>query len=402
MLRVKACSRFYGRYRFRRIVHPRAKTVSAPIVLLNMQYNPLNANRRGSAIMYRRESPDRLGARRERSTLTRFDFADTMTPPPESVCEWIRVISREAESDMDVRNLTRYCRLLLFATSVHLLMGVSALADPSYTAIDLGTGSPTYGNTPTGAGTITGSNGLTYMFNPVQNDLPAQWTNVTLGVPVVQPTPISGPGSNGLANLGYSHSTLEYMNSQGLAAGINLYGIAGNLANGQAFLTQQQPNGSLGAPIPLWSGAQNFGGPVAWSVGIDGVSSSGQVLGYGFQNGVQTSTMSPIVLYDTKTQTFTNVTSLVNSMTWANSTQIASGQFPNWIVANPIGQLDDQGRILVQAYQGFDPTDTRHNLLLIPDGLSVDPLAIPEPATWVVYTALICGWIARDRLRSRQ
>jgi len=74
-------------------------------------------------------------------------------------------------------------------------MGATALADPTYTIINLGTGSPTYGVDSSGNGTVTGSNGLTYTFNPVQNYLPAQWSNTTQGVPIVDPAPIGAPGS---------------------------------------------------------------------------------------------------------------------------------------------------------------------------------------------------------------
>ena len=87
---------------------------------------------------------------------------------------------------MDARNRARSGRLILFAACLHLLIGAAALADPIYTVIDLGTSTVT-GVDSSGNGTVTGSNGLTYTFNPVQNYLPAQWTNTTQGVPIVVP-----------------------------------------------------------------------------------------------------------------------------------------------------------------------------------------------------------------------
>src|SRR5271157_1236615 len=121
--------------------------------------------------------------------------------------------------NMDVRNRARSGRLILFAACLHLLMGATALADPIYTIIDLGT-NPTYGVDSSGNGTITGSNGLTYTFNPVQNYLPAQWNNTTQGVPIVFPAPIgmgaamSPPGvvSNS-PNYAFSYSYLNYISS---------------------------------------------------------------------------------------------------------------------------------------------------------------------------------------------
>src|SRR5271157_5464271 len=187
--------------------------------------------------------------------------------------------------NMDVRNRARSGRLILFAACLHLLMGATALADPIYTIIDLGT-SPTSGVDSSGNGTVTGSNGLTYTFNPVQNYLPAQWNNTTQGVPIVDPAPTGMQAANNPPGYTiysfYSYSNLNYMNSQGLAAGINLYGSTGYQSNSEVFLTQQQANGSWGTPIPLWSGGTTYyGWPSSSFAGIMGVSPQGQVLGYG-------------------------------------------------------------------------------------------------------------------------
>lgn len=203
---------------------------------------------------------------------------------------------------MDVRNRARSGRVIFFAACLHLLMGATALADPIYTAIDLGTGGPIYGVDSSGNGTITGSNGLTYTFNPVQNYLPAQWSNTTQGVPIAYPAPTGEiwatiPTEANSPNFAYSYSNLISMNNQGLAAGINLYGISGYQNNSEVFLTQQQANGSWGAPIPLWSGSSAPRG--SWIptetgysstgnsfVGITGISPNGQVLGYGSVNSL--------------------------------------------------------------------------------------------------------------------
>ncbi len=300
---------------------------------------------------------------------------------------------------MDVTKGARSSRLILLAAGLTLWMGAPALADPLYTAIDLGTGAPTSGVDSSGMGTITGSNGLTYTFNPVQNYLPAQWANTTQGVPIVDPAPVNDPMTYSDPNYAFSYSNMIAMNSQGLAVGINQYGVSGHLQNSEAFLTQQQPNGSWGAPTSLWPGIDTIAGSGP-GAGIFGISPSGQVLGYGPENPDGLSA-NILYLYDSKSLTRTNLNSLVNSMTWTNSTQLPTNQTPNWVLGNMFGQLDNQGRILVQASQGYLSSDPQHYLLLVPEGVSADPLAVPEPATWAVFATLIGVWLAHQRLRAR-
>jgi|GEM_PF-7045057 len=299
--------------------------------------------------------------------------------------------------NMDVRNRARSGRVIFFAACLHLLMGATALADPLYTIIDLGT-SPTNGVDSSGNGTITGSNGLTYTFNPVQNYLPAQWSNTTQGVPIVYTAPTGSPWATipwdpNSPNFAYSYSNLIAMNNQGLAAGINLWGIQGYQNNSEVFLTQQQANGSWGTPIPLWSGTSEDTAK-SW-VALLGISPQGQVLGYGVVPNTRWSDPA-LFLYDPKTQALTNLTSLVNSVTWSKFL----GQSPNGSFDfNGLHQLDNEGRILVQAMD--NTSANRHTLLLIPQGVSADPIAVPEPESWAVFATLIGGWIAHKRLRSR-
>jgi hypothetical protein len=299
---------------------------------------------------------------------------------------------------MDVRNGARSSRQILLVAGLTLMMGAQVLADPMYTAIDLGTGTPTYGVDSSGTGTITGSNGLTYAFNPVQSYLPSQWTNTTQGVPILQPAPVNDPNTYGDPQYAYSTSNLVAMNNQGLTVGINTYGVSGHQENSEAFLTQQQPNGSWGTPTPLWYGASNFGSGNPYDLGIMGITASGQVLGYGVSWPNQSTYPTFLYLYDSKSQTLTNLSSLINSMTWTNAT-LPYGQSSNWTLNGLFAQFDNDGRILVQAYQGYGGTP--HEVLLVPAGVSADPLAVPEPATWAVFATLIGGWMVHERLRAR-
>lgn len=301
---------------------------------------------------------------------------------------------------MDVRDGIRSIRRLWLAAGLALGVVAPAHADPIYNAIDLGTGSVTYGVDSSGDGTVTGSNGLTYAFNPSQNDLPAQWSTTSRGVPIVASPPTGSQDTYGDPDNAYSFSHLISMNSQGLAAGIDASGVSGHLGNSEAFLTQQQANGSWGTPIPLWSGSQTLSESTWSGIGILGVAANGQVLGYGVEN--PSGPDFPVLyLYDTKTRTLTNLSSLINSMTWAGAAQgLPALQGPDWNLSGVLGQIDDQGRILVQATEGA--TGPVHNLLLVPEGVSSDPIATPEPTTWAIFATLIVGWMARERLRSRR
>jgi hypothetical protein len=262
--------------------------------------------------------------------------------------------------------------------------------------IDLGTGAPTFGTSSNGQAIVTGSNGLSYAFDASQVALPSQGVSTSQGIPNVVAPPIYNADTNGNPANAYSNSTLTAVNSQGLAAGFDVWGVAGHISNTEAFAVQQQANGSWGTPISLWEGAGNF--VQAFGVGILGITPNGQVLGYGYNMGQPPSyDASPsgygLFLYDSKSQSLTNLSNLIDST-------MSSAQ-TNWFLNGPLGQIDNQGRILLpfEAYEGY--SGPLHTVLLVPQGLSVDPVAAPEPATWAIFATLIGGWMVRKRLRSR-
>jgi hypothetical protein len=294
---------------------------------------------------------------------------------------------------MDVTRGARPIRLALLIAGLHLAFAAVAHADPMYTAIDLGTGSLTYGVDSSGNGTVTGSNGQTYIFNPAQNYLPSQWANTTVGVPIVQPAPVGNPDTYGNPNNAYSYGMLSAMNGQGLASGINAYGVYGHFGWAEAFITQQQANGSWGSPIALWPGSQNFG---SWgtNIGITGVSADGQVLGYGVQSSDEINPITQLFLYDTKTHALTNLTDIINAMLRTNPTS----QTPYWLVDATHAQFDEHGRILVPVSQGVH--GPMQNLLLIPESAPPDQVPAPEPAAWATFALLIGGWMAHGRIRA--
>jgi hypothetical protein len=298
--------------------------------------------------------------------------------------------------DMDVRDGIRSVRRYLLAVGAVLALGASTQADPIYSVIDLGAGSVTYGSSG-GNGTVIGSNGLTYIFNSDQGQSWPQGIDPSQGVPIIAAPPVGSPDTYGNPAYAYSHSTLVDMNRQGLAVGLDDFGVAGHIDNSEAFAVQRQPDGSWGMPIALWAGEANFGR--AAPAGILGISPGGQILGFGYNMGLGPGYDAPamgygLFLYDAKTQSFTNLSTLIGA------TQSAAG--PNWFLNGPTAKIDDQGRILIvdNAYAGYP--GTAHSLLLVPQGTPTDMTAAPEPATWAIFSLLIGGWAARRRLRSRR
>jgi hypothetical protein len=301
--------------------------------------------------------------------------------------------------DMEVRRITRLGWLFSLCACLELGSTSRALPAPAYTIVDLGEGSLANGTGSGGTGTVTGSTGLAYTFIPSQNDLPAKWTGTTAGVPIVALAPVWDPRTYGNPNYAYSHSTLVSMNAQGLGAGINSYGVDGHQATADVFLTQLQPDGTWGSATSLWSGLRTFSGREAYQAGIFGVSSSGQVLGFGAASPVVNSP-NVLFLYDSKTGSLTNLSELVNSSAWTTPPGLPLVKLPTWYPSAASGQLDDQGRILIQATQGgYDGPE--HNLLLVPQGLSADPLSVPEPAAWSVFATLLGGWLVVGRRQGR-
>ena len=74
--------------------------------------------------------------------------------------------------DVSARKPARWLPLL--AGCLCIVLHTPAQADPIYTFVDLGTGNLSFGSGTSGNGTVTGSTGLTYRFNPVQSYLPSQ------------------------------------------------------------------------------------------------------------------------------------------------------------------------------------------------------------------------------------
>jgi hypothetical protein len=124
------------------------------------------------------------------------------------------------------------------------------------------------------------------------------------------------------------------------------------------------------------------------------------VLGYGPVDPNATYPYIHLYVYDTKSGTTTDLSSLISSAaTNLPLTPTYQGLF--WLDADPRGnaEIDSQGRVLLSA--ALESTDLpSHELLLIPDGDSPIEAPVPEPATLGIFALLIGGWVAMNRRRT--
>lgn len=297
---------------------------------------------------------------------------------------------------MDVSNRIRFLGRLWLAGVILLGMTAISRADALYQVIDLGTGAATVGTDASGNGTVTGSNGQTYLFDQTPGQSPANTPSL--------PTPVGAPVGDlmtyGNPNYAFSDSTLAAMNSQGLAVGFDNFGVAGHLSNTEVFATQLQPNGTWGPATPLWTGSVGMNGYGGDGMGVLGISQTGQILGYGYSLYGGSSSLadaytgsSSLFLYDSTTRAITSVSQLLGGA-------MSSSGAP-WIIDGPQAQIDAQGRILLDDVLDGYPGAT-HSLLLVPEGLpAADPAAVPEPSTWAMFASVIGGWMVHRRLRAR-
>jgi hypothetical protein len=267
---------------------------------------------------------------------------------------------------------------LILVSCCMFAAGTSAIADPLYTVTDLGPGGIALSNDASGAGVVIGGSGQAYSYTPTSNSLP---TGVnTANVPDLISAPVGSPETYGNPGYAYSDSVLHAMNRDGIAAGIDTFGIDGHTGDSAAFYVQQQPDGSWGTPHYLWSGLSTFApGRQPAGIQILGVSDTDQILGIGSSSD-HISTTS--YLYDIKSGTTTNLSSIVNGPTWA--------------LGHAIG-IDEQGRLLVDASEL--PQGPEHTLLLTPAGLSSDPVPVPEPTTLATLAVAAGGMVVRSYLK---
>lgn len=264
--------------------------------------------------------------------------------------------------------VTQRTKWLLFCCT--LLAPTAAVASPTYTVTDLGSG------------------GYNFPFTPASNGLPADWAAAPGGVPTVEPnpfppvSPIWPYDENGIQ--GYSRSSLVDMNANGLAVGVNLYGGDGtgyHVQYSEVFAVQRQQDGSWGDPQPLWSGAPVF---LMGSNGLSfgGISNTGQILGAAPIDAYTPWHWEPRQwwIYDSKDHSSTKLDSLLPGTGWTLDS----------------ASIDADGRILASIFTMSDYQRKYDYLLLTPAG---DPAPVPEPTALALFVAAGCGGMLRRRPR---
>lgn len=263
----------------------------------------------------------------------------------------------EKELDVYATSL-KWPRPLMLAAVACLILANRAEAVPTYTITDLGTSLDTswFTNSP--------------------NDLPANSPLSWQGVPTVMPAPpVSSDFAYGNPDFVYTESRLSTMNANGLAAGVNYYGVSGHEGNSVAMYAQLMPDGSWGNAHALWQGSTTYFGALTSDASIVGISNTGLIFGSGppFPAG------PTYYLYDVNSGTQTTLGDLLKNSPWMT----------------PWGKaIDADGRLLVWAQPLGDFNAKWHELLLTPEGLS-PPNTVPEPTTFAVFAALFGGILVR-------
>ncbi len=266
--------------------------------------------------------------------------------------------------------------------------GAAPIQSNGYTIIDLGTGQSMI--TGTGSSSIlTSADGGTAFPFPWTGRYPSQdpqdfsWTQT---FPVPNAAPVWASTTWGNPNNAFSVLNGVYPNANGLAWAVNEWGVRDHQYSNAVYVAQHNADGTWSNPVGLWSGTGgNMGEPNGLKPWVQAFNNAGLFLGStgdtSKQDGSQT------MLYNLNTHVLTNFQFLTTLSATGSAipTSFSSSYFWN---PQPIN-LDDAGRILISVQE----SDGTHDLLLVPNGVSADPVAVPEPGTWLVFS-LALGVVA--------
>ncbi len=281
---------------------------------------------------------------------------------------------------------------LIKLTMLLLVWSSKAVASPTYTLTDLEVGAEdlVFTTNASGNGIVIAGNTTVYPFAqppavPISVD--------ALGLPAYNP--LSALPANETA---YNNILNAVQNASGTVAATGATAVetwnGPTLVNSQAvsqsvFYTQKNADGSWSAPTLLWTESptqyvQNIG---QFGNEAMGINSHNQVIGI-MQTGTGSAATDSGVLYDINTKTLTDLSTLPS---------ILQGGF---VAVVPFA-IDDDGRILASVLKptpgGYLAADT---VLLTPDGVTSDPVPLPEPSTLAI-TLLSCAFYATYRCRKR-
>jgi hypothetical protein len=314
-----------------------------------------------------------------------------------------------AVPNLSARTATRIPLLFLLLSAAI----PAAHADPissSYVTTDLGAGTITIsaanGNTvPVDSGAANGdlayslptaanggqivsvSNGqMAYSFTLTPATPLNAYQGIMTGFPVAQNAPVNDPNTYGNPINAYSVVLNPLMNANGIIAAIDSAGVYGHYGSESAYYVQRNPNGSLGSPVTIWNGSEQFAqGPNVGGVTIAGINNANQIIG---RESVGNAGQWNAVLYDINTHTLTNLSTLPALAGYLNILPIA---------------IDDLGRILIEADPVPGSGSAEQTLLLTPAGVSFEPLSVPAPEPGsVTVMALAMAAFALYRIRDRR
>ncbi len=286
-------------------------------------------------------------------------------------------------------------RFLCLSVALVLLSLGDAMAHANpigYTVTDLGAGNssqivypdgnaavvPQFSTDANGNGIVIAPDGRTAYPFPRTPSAPAG-PDILNALPPLTNAPVNNMMTYGNPNFAYSYFLPGGLYRNGIFVGTDITGVDGHSAGAgsQVMMSQRQPDGSFGPLSVLWSSPNNRTTEGIMARVID-MNSQNQVLGV--TTNVGGSYWPPSnLLYDLKTKTFTDFISLI----------------PNWQITSA-SALDDQGRILLTGNQFPGPD---HLLLLTPDGLSSEPVPIPEPTTLTIFVLSLGGLVVHRRLK---
>jgi hypothetical protein len=292
------------------------------------------------------------------------------------------------------RTLGRLVASALFVGSVC----VRAQADPilvqGYTLTDLGAGSPTFATDASGNEIVITPDGHTgYAFPQIGKTSfsGVSGQGVLAKIPLLDPPPTNSPDTYGNPANAFAYIQSAVMNAKGMAAVLEVTGVAGHWYQGDTYYVQENANGSWGTPVRIFSGPTDFDGSAQNShasvqqlgISIAGINNLGQVLGF-LQTGPQSWQSGPFV-YNINTQTSVQLGNLNGNYLNVQPTAIA-----------------DNRELLLQG-QPVATGGPDHTLLLSPDGSPPTPFAItPEPSGWAVMALAAVAFAVRQHRQNRR
>jgi hypothetical protein len=284
-------------------------------------------------------------------------------------------------------------RLPVIAIAFLCILSSLSRADPltNLTLIDLGTGTPTFAMGANGGIVIAGSGLTAYPFQKAQDTSPDPKKLLSTGFPLPDRAPTQDPMTYGDPSRAYGILSNAHANGNGVVVGIEATGVAGHYGSSDVYFSQQAPDGSWGAPTHMWTGGPPSFMGLNWEpiASITGINAKDEVLGSGTaQNAAGPFVHQTALLYNLDTKSLLDLSTLA---------VLEAGR---WNTLSPIA-IDDRGRILLT---GSPLTGPDHTLLLTPEGVSSDPLAVPapEPGALAFAVLTITALTLRRAARSRR